>query len=342
MPRRKATTPTPTPLQVSRPAGVLDIADLETDEQIEFVWMRVQDAVALQCEGNPKLHDIQKLGLSFIEYGFQDPPKWDVNLNDGKGGIIYGNGRLEALAWLEQQHQKNPELYPRPRGISVLRESGDWAVQVKIGVFSRSATQAKQFLLDHNSLTLGGEFSAEEISRLYGRNEYQAMLADIRQGLEDEGLDSSSLTLTTTLKDFQFLGGELEDGELEDAEDDLEDPDDSAERSDGSLLSLVGVTIDDPTSEAHPGDIFKLGGRHVLAVADVLTGWSIWVEYLKEGSLLTPYPGVFIPLSDRAEEVDLVMVQPDPYMAGHILDRYKAVHGEDSVVLITAGSGEGA
>lgn len=336
MPRRKATTPTPTPLQVSRPAGVLDIADLETDEQIEFVWMRVQDAVALQCEGNPKLHDIQKLGLSFIEYGFQDPPKWDVNLNDGKGGIIYGNGRLEALAWLEQQHQKNPELYPRPRGISVLRESGDWAVQVKIGVFSRSATQAKQFLLDHNSLTLGGEFSAEEISRLYGRDEYTAMLADIRQGLEDEGLSADSLTLTTTIGDFRFLSGELdEDGFEYDGEGEPIDRG-SGEQSDGSLLALLDIAVDEPRSDVQSHDIFRLGGRHILVIAEVLTEWHLWVNYLAgENTLFAPYPGVFVPLAQRANEVDLVMIQPDLYLAGHILDRYKDINGDTSVELIS-------
>lgn len=339
MPKR--TTTPPPPVITARPEGVLDISELETDEQIEFVWMRIQDAVALQCEGNPKLHDIQKLALSFVEYGFQDPPKWDSNLNEGRGGIIYGNGRLEALAWLEQQHRENPEAYPRPRGISVVKETGAWAVQVKVGVFAKSATQAKQFLLDHNSLTLGGsDFDSGDIARLYGGDTYTAMLEDIRRGLEEEGLDPGNLTLTTTLSDLQFLNGDLDD-DLEPGGDfEPDDEREPGERSDGSLLSLVSVTIDDPRSEVNRGDVFKLSGRHILAIEDVLTGWASWVCYLREGVLFAPYPGIFVPLSERAKEIDLVMVQPDTGLAAHILDRYKEIHGDDSIELLVSGNND--
>lgn len=327
-----------TPAPVNRPDGVLNIAELETDDQIDFVWMRVSDAVSLQCEGNPKLHDIQRLALSFVEYGFQDPPKWDSNLNKGKGGIIYGNGRLEALAWLEQQHHKDSERYPRPRGISVVKESGEWAVQVKVGVYAKSETQAKQFLLDHNSLTLGGsDFDAADIARLYGADSYSKMLGDIRDGLEAEGLDIQGLTLTTTLDDLRFMEDDFDDDGVE-YDEDGEPIDNSGPPSDASLLSLLDVTINEPRSYVRPHDVFRFSGRHVMVIAEVLTEWGLWVGFLKDDVLFAPYPGVFVPLSERAKDVDLIMVQPDTYIAGHIIDRYKDINGEDSVELISGDS----
>lgn len=46
---------------------------------------------------NPKKHDLKAIYKSIDRYGFTDPPKWDTNLNDGRGGLIYGNGRTAAL-----------------------------------------------------------------------------------------------------------------------------------------------------------------------------------------------------------------------------------------------------
>ncbi len=45
---------------------------------------------------NPKPHDIGLLIQSFRRYGFLDPMKVDAQLNGGAGGIVEGNGRLEA------------------------------------------------------------------------------------------------------------------------------------------------------------------------------------------------------------------------------------------------------
>jgi len=101
-------------------------------------------------------------------------------------------------------------------------------------------------------------------------------------------------------------------------------------RSNGSLLALVDITVREPKHEVHYGDTWHLG-RHVLHCCSVITGWPQWVGDLEVGAVFCPFPGVFVPLSDKAAEHRLVMVQPDPYVAGHILDRYCEVHGESEV-----------
>lgn len=196
----------------------LDESTLELDDQIRLVWMRVSDVLALQCEGNPKLHDPEKIALSLIRNGFQDPPKWDEHINDGKGGLLYGNGRIEALAMLEARHLGDPEGWPKPRGVAVEKGSGAWVVQVKVGVGCLSPLEAKQFLIDHNSLTLsGGDFDQVDLARLYGSDAYRKILLEIQQGV-GEGED---LTITTTAEvleeDFADWGGE-DGGEEDDDE----------------------------------------------------------------------------------------------------------------------------
>lgn len=109
----------------------------------------------------------------------------------------------------------------------------------------------------------------------------------------------------------------------------------SGNPSDGSLLALANVTIDEPSHIVERGEVWQLGRgpiRHVLVCADVLSEWPQFVGILEEGdassTIFASYPGPFVPLSAKAKECRLVMVQPDSYIAGHILDQWCAVHGE--------------
>lgn len=105
----------------------------------------------------------------------------------------------------------------------------------------------------------------------------------------------------------------------------------SHERSDGSLLERVNITIADPTHVVETGDVWSVG-PHLLICVEVLTEWETWVPYLDgEDCIFAPYPGAFVPLTLKAEEKRLVMVQPDKYIAGHILDRYSEIYGEGEV-----------
>ena len=46
---------------------------------------------------NAKRHDIGTIAALIEKYGFTDPPKFDQKLNNGNGGLVYGNGRVEAV-----------------------------------------------------------------------------------------------------------------------------------------------------------------------------------------------------------------------------------------------------
>lgn len=98
----------------------------------------------------------------------------------------------------------------------------------------------------------------------------------------------------------------------------------------GKLLELVNVVVKEPR-QVDEGARYMLGGRHHLLCVSVIDGWPEWGPLLKDEALFCPYPGIFVPFSGKAEKHTLVMVQPDPYIAGHILDRYVEVYGKKSV-----------
>jgi hypothetical protein len=107
----------------------------------------------------------------------------------------------------------------------------------------------------------------------------------------------------------------------------------------GSLLELAEVTIGEPRHTVAAGDHWTLSGRHHLFCVSVIEGWPVWAPYLKRGMLFVPYPGPFVPYGRKAVECGLVMVQPDSYAAGHLLDRYAETMGEGA---LGKGSGETA
>jgi hypothetical protein len=99
------------------------------------------------------------------------------------------------------------------------------------------------------------------------------------------------------------------------------------------LLGLVNVTIEEPRTKCEDGDCFRLtrdGLAHILHVGSVLDGYETWSASMRAGSRFCPYPGVFVLLSPGAGESHLVLVQPDNYIAGHIVDRFVDVYGQDA------------
>lgn len=101
-----------------------------------------------------------------------------------------------------------------------------------------------------------------------------------------------------------------------------------------TVLKLIDITIADPKTEVHQGDIWQFAGKHLLYCASVITDWQKWRVALTDGALFCPYPGAFVPFGDNAATHKLVMVQPDPYICGHIIDRWKDVHGAKAVKML--------
>lgn len=133
-------------------------------------------------------------------------------------------------------------------------------------------------------------------------------------------------------QDFEKLQEIFGDESYDDDETDWKEEGEGKDESDGSMLKLLSITIDEPNHKVERGQVYTIG-RHTLICVNVLTDWSIWKNYLKGDAIFAPYPGPFVPLSKIAQNLRIVMVQPDPYIAGHILDRFEDINGPGSVKL---------
>ncbi len=107
-------------------------------------------------DANPKTHDIGSLCESIVRYGFVDPPKFDAQL----GAFVYGNGRTIALRMMRDQGNEPP------RGI-LHDDDGHWYIPVKFGVDQASRDVARALAVDHNNLTLGGEFPVWDVAKMW-------------------------------------------------------------------------------------------------------------------------------------------------------------------------------
>lgn len=105
---------------------------------------------------------------------------------------------------------------------------------------------------------------------------------------------------------------------------------------DAELLMKLQVTLDEPQTKVSLGQVYIIG-KHVLVVADVVTDCKQWRQLLTDDMLFCPYPGPLLLLTDRAISADqqsMLLVQPDPYIAGHILDNYKSIYGDEGVSIV--------
>lgn len=113
-------------------------------EQLQLKYVPLAQVVL--WDENPKKHDIGGLMQSIKRYGFVDPPKFDPQLNNGNGGIVYGNGRSECVKLIKQETPHDP-----PRGVLV-DDKGEWFLPVLFGLDAESEAIAKALAIDHNNL----------------------------------------------------------------------------------------------------------------------------------------------------------------------------------------------
>jgi hypothetical protein len=100
----------------------------------------------------------------------------------------------------------------------------------------------------------------------------------------------------------------------------------------GTDLALADVSVGDPRHAVTYGETWSLG-EHTLICCGVYEDWRYWAPLLKGDMLFVPYPTPTLPLTQRSATRPLLMVQPDTWLAGHVLDKYAAVRGEDAVRL---------
>lgn len=157
-------------------------AEQVTGESVQIRFLPLSTITNLSkilWKKNAKKHDLRGVLESIERYGFIDPPKWDSQLNDGAGGLIYGNGRTATIvgALIEAKRLGHEP----PRGIPTAIDSGEWCIPVKFGVDSESEAMAMAAAIDHNNLTLSGSgLGIEQISKIWD-DDYVGLLKSIAE-----------------------------------------------------------------------------------------------------------------------------------------------------------------
>lgn len=249
-----------------------------------------------EAEVNPKGHDDGLLDESFDRFGYMEP----VLIDERTGRLVGGHGRKHRLVARHAAGQEPPD------GIEVRKRDGAWLVPVVRGWASLNDDEATAALVVLNQATVAGGWQRDVLGSL---------LDDLR---------SRSVPLTG-------IGFNDADVDLMLSEAPNLTPDDDPDRS--ALLAAADITVGEPQQAVEVGQRWRLGW-HVLVVADVMTGWPAWRDLLEGDALFCPYPGPFVALAPKATEVRMVLVQPETYIAGHIIDKWRSIHGDDSVELL--------
>lgn len=224
-------------------------------------------------------------------------------LIDEQDGIVAGHARVLAAH----------EIYKRGETISTVGGSALPAGQVPV-IVARGWSDAEKraYVMADNQLAINAGWD-KDILKLE--------LGELRTMDFDLGLVGFS--------DVQ-IGNIFAGLELDDAGGGGKGEDDSASPSEATLLALVDVTIREPTHGVDRGDVWRVG-PHTLICASLMREWAVWAPYLKDGAIFCPYPGPFVPFATTEEGETLILVQPDHYIAGHLIDRYAEAYGEDKV-----------
>lgn len=111
--------------------------------------------------------------------------------------------------------------------------------------------------------------------------------------------------------------------------------DDDAPPADRDLLDVLDVSVAEPTHEVIFGQVWSVG-PHVLVIGSVMKDHGAWSKYLEDDdTMFVPYPSPLIPaVATVPEGQTLLMVQPDTYLAGHLLDKWVSIHGENTIGLL--------
>ena len=214
----------------------------QAGDELQIHYVSLSSLADKLLQGNSKKHDMGTLAESVNRYSFRDPIAFDTTLNDGNGGIVEGNGRLQYLLHAKDAGQ------PAPRGIKA--KGDDWFVPVVFGVDAGDENEAIAYSVSHNLSALwGSDLTFLDQTRLFD----ESLLKDQLVGLAEMdmlpvGLDGDDLDLWLGVDGFESLEPLEEDDEA------VNDLIDKAE--DGQIESRVKL-----------GDLVMLG-KHRLICGD--------------------------------------------------------------------------
>jgi DNA modification methylase len=226
---------------------------------IRFVPLKIirQILKDMLWDRNGKLHDIGGVFESIDRYGFVDYPKWDENLNGGRGGIVFGNGRTEAVVMGLIQAQIDGR--PAPRGIPISKEDGDWCIPIEFGVNATSEAQAQALAIAHNNLTMsGGDFTPDEVARMWNAETYLPLLQSLQVAGElPVGIDDDTVAELLRMSAEAAMGADTKQGKKEREERDADSTTNRMAKADKGKIAV----------RAKPGDVWALG-QHRICCGD--------------------------------------------------------------------------
>lgn len=127
---------------------------------------------------------------------------------------------------------------------------------------------------------------------------------------------------------FTDLDIEMLEQAAADAAEALDDDGEGGERGNGEKLALWGSTLGEPDLKPEPGSVWSMG-HHTVVVASVHLDWERWSPLLAEGMIFAPYPSLMLPYVDKARAIPMLMVQPDPFIAGWLLTKWNRLNPDD-------------
>ena len=228
-------------------SSLTDATDIQISDEQKLVLKYVPLEVVRKWKWsrNPKIHADEQIVKSIQKYGFQDPPKFDVNLNGGDGGLVEGNGRVcKALVAMKARG------LPAPKNVAVHKQTGDWAIPVVFGNYIANESLAEMYAVDHNNLTAGPEIDAKDLLSIWETD----LLTQVLTDASDDQLYSVSFDQNFMDETLAFIDEDLE---------------------------LVGSWDNEPKTppQSHGGTTFKFGrGNTVSLPRDV---YLAWLEDLK-------------------------------------------------------------
>lgn len=269
------------------------------------MWLPLDDLTV--WEENPNEGDVGAIYNSIKQFGYNDTII--VLGNELKAGnhripalklIQRDLNRSDALTFINssgQIEQLSPELFLQ-RSQTLWVNGGRWLVAA-IDVTHLTPDEADAFALTHNRTTRRGMDDPKKLAAVLQKTQ------SIHQTL-----------MTSTGFDLDDLGEVLKRLHPKNEE--------------SPLLEMTDVTIEDPKHIVSPGDAWNLG-NHILICADIITEHHLWKNLLIPGIWFLPYPGVYVMETIQADHQTMLLVQPDPYICGHILDHYVAIHGTEEL-----------
>jgi hypothetical protein len=246
---------------------------------------------------NPKAHNIDGIRASIGRFGFVTPAVVD----ERTGRLVVGHGRTEALRAMRDDGEEPPT--------GVRAVDGVWQVPVLHGWSSRSDAEAEAYLIADNQHTIAGGWDNGQLA---------SMLLD---------LDSIDPTLTEALGFSEEALATIM-ATPPDMDDTTEDDSPGGGLDDGAMITLAGTTIGEPDVVVATGDVWALGDRHILVVADPHTGWPHWVRFLEGETILLPYPSPLAALVPGPPGRRVLLVQPNKYVAGWLVTKWQRVPGD--------------